>query len=146
MWLIDTNILIYGFRTAAPQHAAARDWLERLIVSSEQFAVPDVVWVSFVRLVTNRRTLPDPSTPQEAWGYAEPFIRAPGFLPQLDTHAARERWIEFCRERLLAGDEIVDAYLAALALTYGLTLVTHDKDFRQFRGLKVFDPLAKGRT
>ncbi|MGA2052967.1 MAG: TA system VapC family ribonuclease toxin [Opitutales bacterium] len=143
MWLIDANILIYGFRPSAPQHAQAKAWLENLLVGDDSFAIPDIVWVGFVRLVTNRRTFPDPSSPQEAWAFAEPFTRAPGFLPQLDARQARSRWIDFCRDRQLTGDQIVDAWLAALALEHGLTVVTHDKDFRYFPSLKVLDPLIR---
>ncbi len=141
MWLIDTNILIYGFRSSAPQHTQAKAWLENLLAGTDSFAIPDVVWVSFIRLVTNRRTFPDPSSPHEAWAFAEPFTCAPGFLPQLDARQSRSRWIDFCRDRQLTGDQIVDAYLAAVALEHGLTVVTHDKDFRHFRSLKVLDPL-----
>jgi predicted nucleic acid-binding protein len=36
----------------------------------------------------------------------------------------------------------MDSHLAALALEHGATVVTRDRDFARFPGLKTLDPLA----
>ncbi|MGH8592092.1 MAG: PIN domain-containing protein [Gammaproteobacteria bacterium] len=43
---------------------------------------------------------------------------------------------------LLRGNDINDAYLAALALEHDAVLVTADRGFARFSGLRILDPLA----
>jgi predicted nucleic acid-binding protein len=48
-----------------------------------------------------------------------------------------------CLEQIdTKGDDISDAYHAALALEWNCTWVTTDKGFKRFKGLKVRHPLA----
>jgi predicted nucleic acid-binding protein len=51
----------------------------------------------------------------------------------------RERVVE----AQVTGPLLIAAALAALALEHGATLCSTDRDFRRFRGLKLFDPLEQ---
>jgi predicted nucleic acid-binding protein len=42
----------------------------------------------------------------------------------------------------LRGNDLNDAWLAALAFEHNVTLVTADQDFGRFPGLSLTDPLA----
>jgi uncharacterized protein len=39
-------------------------------------------------------------------------------------------------------EQVPDAHLAALAMEYGLTLCSTDRDFARFMGLKWMNPIA----
>ena len=45
-----------------------------------------------------------------------------------------------CTKLKLRGNDINDAFLAALAFEYDATLVTADKGFSRFPGLRVLNP------
>ena len=45
-----------------------------------------------------------------------------------------------CTKLKLRGNDINDAFLAALAIEYDATLVTADKGFNRFPGLRILDP------
>jgi uncharacterized protein len=47
-----------------------------------------------------------------------------------------------CRENGAAGNLVPDAYLAALAIEAGCELITTDRDFARFDGLRWRHPLA----
>jgi predicted nucleic acid-binding protein len=51
-------------------------------------------------------------------------------------------FVRLCRESGAEGDLVPDAYLAALAIEGGCELVTTDRDFARFRGLRWRHPLA----
>ena len=42
----------------------------------------------------------------------------------------------------IVGDLMTDAHLAALAISHGATLVSCDKDFSKFKGLRWENPLV----
>lgn len=44
-----------------------------------------------------------------------------------------------CREASATANLVTDAYIAATAISLGATLVTFDRDFRRFDGLKVLE-------
>lgn len=57
----------------------------------------------------------------------------------------RRHWEIFsrlCRDADARGNLVPDAYLAALAIESGSELVTTDRDFSRFRGLRWRHPLA----
>jgi predicted nucleic acid-binding protein len=47
-----------------------------------------------------------------------------------------------CEALRLRGNDINDAFLAALAIEYDATLVSADRGFARFPGLRLVDPLA----
>jgi uncharacterized protein len=53
--------------------------------------------------------------------------------------------VHLCERLRLCGNDINDAYLAALAFVHGATLVTADQDFARFPELPLIDPLAAPR-
>lgn len=47
---------------------------------------------------------------------------------------------DLCRRYMLTGNDVPDAYLAALAIEHGATWVTSDRGFERFPSLAVEDP------
>ena len=61
------------------------------------------------------------------------------------VRAGERHWPNFrglVEQHGLRGNDIPDAYLAALALEQGATWVTTDRGFARYEGLRLLDPLA----
>lgn len=66
MILVDVNLLLYAYNTEAPQHAAARAWLEATINRAQPFALSWFTILAFLCISTNPRAFPYPLTIEEA--------------------------------------------------------------------------------
>ncbi len=136
MRLVDVNVLVHAFREDAPRHAALRAWLEQLVYSDSAFALSELVLSGFLRVVTHPRVF-NPPTPL---GKALEFVDALRGQPNCLTVAPGERhwgiFTRLCRDADARGNLIPDAYLAALAIESGSELVTTDRDFSRFPGLR----------
>ena len=142
MQLPDINVLIYAHREDAPEHARYAAWLRALTASPAPFALSDVVLAGFLRIITNRRIF-DPPTPMEtAIAFCDGLVtrsRAVIVAP------GRQHWSIFvglCRG--IRGPLVTDAYLAAVAIEHGCELITTDRDFARFPGLRWRHPLGPG--
>jgi len=136
MRLADVNVLVNAHRAEALEHSVARSWLERAINGVEPFGVVDAVLASFVRIVTNRRVFPVPTRTAEALTFCELLRSAPGVIPVASGRRHWEVFAELCTQLNVRGNLVPDAYLAALAIEHGATLVTYDRGFARFPGLR----------
>ena len=139
MILLDTNLLLYAFRPEFPEHEAARKWLGDQMEAGEIFVMHPLAFGAFLRLAT-RKLGPLPAAPVE---------QAIRFLQALDAariaeSANHEKVLSrLCSAHAIQGDAIVDAWLAAFAITHGMGLASHDRDFARFAPeLEWIDPLA----
>lgn len=142
MRLVDVNVLLYAFREAAPDHAAYRGWLESALQADEPFAVADLVLSSFVRIATHARIFEPSATLEEAFAFADALRGAPNAVAIAPGPRHWGLFERMCREGSARGNLVVDAYLAALAIEAGCELVTTDRDFARFPGLRWRHPLA----
>lgn len=141
MMLMDVNVLVYAHREDLKDHRAYRDWLESVINSSIAYGFSELVLSGFIRVVTHQKVFERPSSPEVAIAFAQQIRSA--------EHAVcfspgRNHWDLFlqCVKSISAqGNDIPDAYHAALALEWDCDLVTTDKGFRRFKGLRVRHPL-----
>lgn len=135
MILLDTSVVVSRYREDHPHHGDVAPWLERTIAGDEQFAVPDVVWASFVRIVTNRRIFPIPSPTDDAFVFVRTLRSYPNHvaITPSDNHIAI--FEDLCRRFDVAGDLVPDAYLASIAIDQGCSLASLDRDFARFAEL-----------
>ena len=135
----DVNVLVHLYRPQDPKHVVAQQWWQGIRGQGEQLTVPDLVWVGFVRVVTNRRIFTIPSTPEEAWAFVEAVSARGNYL----HYAAHPRLMEMFGVQLLdagaTANLVTDAYIASAAMAMGATVVTFDRDFRRFDGLSVLE-------
>ncbi len=134
MRLLDVNVLIYAFQPASPSHEAWRAWLSE--ARREPFVVPDEVATGFVRIVTNRRVFATPSTVAEALGFLAALRESPGWRDPGRPHSRWSRLEELCGATGARGPDLPDAWLAALALEWSAALVSADRGFARFPGLR----------
>lgn len=143
MRLVDVNVLLYAFRDAAPDHTSYRSWLESAVTAEEPLGISDLVLSSFVRIATHPRVFDPPATVDEAFAFAS-AIRSARNAVTIDP--GPRHWTlfeELCRTGDARGNLVTDAYLAALAVESGSELVTTDRDFARFPGLRWRHPLER---
>jgi toxin-antitoxin system PIN domain toxin len=141
MILVDANLLLYAYDSAAPEHPAARDWLEDVLAKPEPVLFPWQSIHAFLRIATNPRVWKAPLTTEEARAIVDEWLS----LPNVVTPSPGDRHWDILR-KLVAdsqcrGPLVADAVLAALAMEHGAELCTNDRDFSRFPELRVVNPL-----
>ena len=141
MVLADVNVLVYAHREDAADHAAYREWLERVVNGEEAYAVSELVLSGFVRVVTHPKVFKHPSRVADALTFAE---QVRGQENSVHVRPGTRHWQIFdrlCRECDARGNLVPDAYLAALAIESGCEWITTDRDYSRFNGLRWRHPL-----
>ena len=142
--LVDTNILVYALVQSAPEHAIARRWMqERLDDPDNALALCWPVLYATCRLLSHPRVLGIDALPvSRAWDVITTVRQQPRtrLVTEGPEHAAIAA--DLMRTPGLSSADVMDVHLAALALSHGLTLASHDNGFRRFPQLRWMDPLA----
>ncbi len=142
MLLPDVNVLIGAHRSDSTLHAPCRDWLRSVYAGEEAFGLCAPVLVGLVRILTHPRVFDPPDTHEQAWSFVRSLVSHPNALLLNPGRAHLALFEGLCRDAGAGGDLVPDAYLAALALETGATLVSADRDFDRFPGVARIDPLA----
>ena len=135
MLLPDVNVLLAAFRSDHVHHRSAREFVEEARAGTVVIGLSDVALAGVVRLATNGRVFVRPETTAAVLHYLDVLLEPPGQL----LRAGATHWSRFatlCRELGLRGNLVPDAYLAALALEQGAQLVTFDRGFGRYPGLR----------
>lgn len=142
MFVVDANVLLYAVNSSSSQHVAAKGWLDDVLSAREAVGFAWVVSLAFLRISTRAGILPHPLTIQESvdtltgWLASGPAVVVTPTLRHLDLLGG------LLLERGTGGNLTTDAHLAALALEHGATMVSFDRDFGRFRGLRWLVPGA----
>lgn len=139
--LMDVNVLVYAHREDVKDHVAYRDWLESVLNSNTAYGFSELVLSGFVRVVTHPKIFEQPSPLAVAIMFAEQVRVAQQAICLVP---GKQHWKLFlqCMENISArGNDVPDAYHAALALEWDCDWMTTDKGFRRFKGLRVRHPL-----
>ena len=132
---------MYAHDGDAPRHDSARRWWEDLVNGAERVGVPWVVSTAFVRLLTQRKVLLRPATPEQALDYVREWFRFPHITPinPGPDHLAHMR--RNLAAAGVGGNLVTDAHIAALAMEYQAEVHSNDSDFSRFPGLRWRNPL-----
>lgn len=137
----DVNVLVYAHNQACPDHDRYRSWWETVVNGPSSFAVADLVLSGFVRVMTHPKVFDQPMRPVSALAAAEAIRR------RSNAHAVMpgvRHWGLFT-DLVVAtgakGNGVPDAYLAAMAIESGHELVTCDRGFARYVGLRWRHPL-----
>jgi toxin-antitoxin system PIN domain toxin len=138
--LVDANVLLYAVNQDAPHHRPARAWLDRALSSAETVGFSWVVLLAFLRLATRPALFPQPLTQDQAAAVVGLWLDQP---PAVVVQPG-ERHLGLLRKLLesvgTAGNLVNDAHLAALALEHRADIVSFDRDFERFEGVRVTAP------
>jgi toxin-antitoxin system PIN domain toxin len=138
--VVDANVLVYAVNRNAAEHRVAHDWLADALAGPEAVGFAWTVVLAFLRLTTHPAVFAHPLTAAQATEVAERWLEAP---PAVTIDPTR-RHLPLLRGLLehagTAGNLVGDAHLAALALESGATVVSFDRDFARFDGLRLLRP------
>ena len=136
MLLPDTNLLLNAVHADSAQHDLARKTLEDMLADPRGMALTWVVLMGFMRLSTKRGILPSPLDVAEVLGIVDEWLAHPRVrvLEPGPLHAG-------IFGRLLlsagtAGNLMTDAHIAAIAIEHQAEVLTFDRDFARFSGLR----------
>jgi toxin-antitoxin system PIN domain toxin len=135
MLLPDVNVLLAGFRADHVHHRPARRFLESARGGDRLLGLSDFALASVLRLATNPRVFVRPDPVETVIDYLEALLEPPGQLVRVgDTHWSR--FVDLTRRLGLRANLIPDAYLAAVALEQAAHLITFDRGFGSYPGLR----------
>lgn len=140
MFCVDVNVLVDAHRKDQPGHEVVKSWLDAARRGREPLGVPSIAASGFIRIVTHPRIFREPTTTSIAVDFVERLLRSPAAQTMVPADRHLGIFSSYCRELALKGNDIPDAYLAALAVEQGATFVTGDRGFRRFRDLRVLRP------
>lgn len=136
MVVVDANVLLYAVDSASPHHGQARSWLDTALAGAEGVGLAWIALLAFIRIGTNPTILTAPMTVDQAVGQVDAWLGAPAAVIAQPTgrHAGLLRGL--LRDTGTAGNLTSDAHLAALAIEHGAEIVSYDRDFARFAGVR----------
>ncbi|MDK1019595.1 MAG: type II toxin-antitoxin system VapC family toxin [Actinomycetota bacterium] len=142
MKLVDANVLLYSVNSDAPHHEESRSWIDGALSGNTTVAFSWVALLAFVRLSTKVGLFPSPLSIESAMDRLEAWLGAPPAVvvePSVD-HARIVR--SLLGPIGVGGNLVNDAHLAALSIEHRCVIVTYDRDFARFEGVRSEQPGA----
>jgi uncharacterized protein len=136
-YIADANVLLPLLSSDHPHHKQARGWWDECGDGQVGFCLP--VRMALLRLLSNKRVMGSSVLrPDAAWTTVEALAAQAAMVivaQPPDSHGVR--WRENVTGREPSPDLWTDAWIAALAQATGCEMVTFDRGFRSFPGLKL---------
>ncbi len=139
LFIPDANILLNALRKDAPCHDDCRSWLRMRARQGDSIGLTEVVEIALLRIGTHPKLLAMPSSDvlafwkEDLWSYKGVSRLVPG-----SRHF--EIFSKLITQLQLNGNDVNDAWLAAMALENQATLVSLDQGFSRFKQLRWLDP------
>ena len=140
--LVDANLVLWAHHRQFPWHDKAREWWGKMLNSSPQVGIAWPTIVAFLRISTHPRALRRPLDINVAWSEVKRWLERPNVWIPVPTERHPGILDELLRKGAATGNHVPDADLAALALEWGLELLSADRDFARYPGRRWRDPLA----
>jgi toxin-antitoxin system PIN domain toxin len=138
---LDTNILIYARREDLPEHEPAAALLVGLAEGPESWALPWPCVYEFLRVVTHPRVFDPPTEIESALHDLESLLESPSLVLLGEGPAHVRHLLRVVEQGRPRGNLAHDAHIAALCVEHGVSeLLTRDRDFSRFPGLRARDP------
>jgi toxin-antitoxin system PIN domain toxin len=140
--LVDANLPVWAHHSQFERHDAAHVWWAHAL---ETVPVVGIAWptvLAFLRISTHPRAVSRPVSIERAWEVVDGWLARPNVRCPVPTDRHRAILADMLRGGKAAGNHISDAHLAALAIEWGLELVSADRDFARYPGLRWRDPLT----
>ncbi len=142
--LVDANLVLWAHHRSFPEHEAAHAWWAEKLRETPFVGIPWSTILAFLRLSTHPRVLSRPVSIGDAWQEVCAWLE----LGNVRVPVPGDRHIAILGELLIGthavGNHTSDAHMAALAIEWGLELVSADRDFARYPGLRWRDPLTEG--
>lgn len=138
IFIPDANVLIQAARWDAEHFDACYSWLTKALQRGDIVTAPYLVEIALLRITTL------PKMPGGASRINDPFnflasMRQAGYRRLEPTARSFEIFESLCIDHQIHGNDVNDAFLAALALEQQATLVSMDQGFARF-AIQWLDP------
>ena len=143
MILVDVNLLVEATMTSAPEHEAARPWLQDRLTGTARVGLPWASITGFIRVVGQPRAWERPLPVGGAVSVVRSWLeQPPAWIP--DPGPRHLELLDLLLRAQPSARLVTDAHLASLAIEHGLELCSRDRDFARWSdlGLRSRDPLA----
>lgn len=142
MKLVDANVLLYSVNSDAPHHEESRSWLDGALSGNATVAFSWVALLAFVRLSTKVGLFPSPLDIESAMDRLEGWLEVPPAVV-IEPSVNHARIMRSLLGPVGVGGNLVnDAHLAALSIEHRCVIVTYDRDFARFEGVRSEQPGA----
>ena len=147
MFVVDTNILVYGADKDSPGHVRCRALIEQWRAQTTPWYVTWGIVYEFLRVVTHPRVLTRPLPASHAWLFLDSRFASPQLRLLAETDRHRHVTAEvFAEIPGIGGNLVFDAHTAILMRENGIRVIyTRDTDFNLFPFLDTIDPVTDNR-
>jgi hypothetical protein len=143
MRAVDTNVLVYAEIANSPYHSRALKLLSELAQGPSPWAIPWPCIYEFLRVITHPKVYHPPVSIQVALQDVTSILASPSLSMLSETGSHPTMLERVVRQSGATGNLIHDAHIVALCLEHGVSeLLTADRDFTRFSGLKISDPFG----
>lgn len=140
--IVDANVLLYAIDEDSPHWLKASTWLTEAIGGPERVGLPWQTIGAFLRIATHPRIAEHPLSTPAAQDYVDSWLAAPTVWVPPATERTAVAYAHLARTHHVTGNLVPDAQLAALALEFGVAVVSADSDFARFPETRWINPLA----
>lgn len=140
MRIVDANVLLYAVNASSHESERSRSWLDGALGGRDVVGMPWVVLLAFLRLSTRPGLFPRPLDVREALDVVDAWLAQPGCVVPEPTSRHLSVLSGLLGAAGTGGNLVNDAHLAALAVEHDATVVTWDRDFARFSGIRVEQP------
>jgi hypothetical protein len=142
---VDTNILVYAHRADSTWHEGADRVVQELAEGAASWAIPWPCLYEFFAIVTHPRIYRPPTPVGQALQQIDAWLESPTLVLLHEGDAFWDGLRPLLAQSAVQGGAVHDARIAALCHRHGVkTLLTADRDFSRFPGLRTKNPLRRG--
>ncbi len=141
MTILDANLLLYAYNADAPEHDAARAWVQGILAGRDWVGLAWLTIWAFLRISTNPRLFLQPLPVQEAFEIVRGWLALPSVVIIQPGTRHTDILEELAVENQAGGPLLTDAALAAMAIEQGAVLASTDRDFSRFPRLQWLNPI-----
>ena len=143
MIAVDTNILVYAHRRDCEWHKPAAACLRELAEGAASWALPWPCVHEFFSIVTHERIYSPPTAPAKALEQIDAWLESPSVVPLSESDGYWDVLAQLIVKSKINGPRVHDGRIAALCIHHGVReLLSADRDFSRFGGLKTRNPLV----
>ena len=143
MTILDANLLLYAYNADAPEHDAARAWVQGILAGRDWVGLAWLTIWAFLRISTNPRLFLQPLPVQEAFEIVRGWLVIPSVVVIQPGPRHADILEILAVENQAGGPLLTDAALAAMAIEQGAVLASTDRDFSRFQRLQWLNPLER---
>lgn len=142
MNIVDANVLLYARNRSDRRHEQAVAWLDGALSGEEAVGFAWVALLAFLRLATKIGLFPEPLSVEEAVEQVRRWLASPAAVLVEPSPRHFEVLGGLLAGSGTGGNLVSDAHLGALAVEQRATIVSFDRDFGRFPGVRWREPRA----